>query len=60
MSQMDAYRRPRVLREGCLHQLGCRCEAPHWLRLPTPAEEAHEAWYRAGFTHRRDPERAKE
>jgi hypothetical protein len=39
----DAYRRARVVREGCQHNLGCRCEPPYWLRASTPAEEMHEA-----------------
>jgi hypothetical protein len=36
----NAYRRAPVLRPGCTHQLGCRCDPPFWLRPSTPAEEA--------------------
>lgn len=39
----DAYRRARVVRDGCKHMLGCKCEPPYWLRASTAAEEAHEA-----------------
>ncbi len=38
--ELNAYRRAQMLRPGCTHQLGCRCEAPFWLRPSTPAEEA--------------------
>jgi hypothetical protein len=37
---VDAYTQPRKIHEGCMHQLGCKCDPPYWLRLPTPAEEA--------------------
>lgn len=36
---IDAYRYGRRVREGCVHQLGCGCDAPYWLRLPSPAEQ---------------------
>lgn len=39
-SELNAYRKPAVLRPGCQHQLGCRCTPPFWLRPSTPAEEA--------------------
>lgn len=38
--ELNAYRRAPVLRPGCQHQLGCRCEPPFWLRPSSPAEEA--------------------
>lgn len=40
MTEFNAYRRPQMLRPGCTHQLGCRCDPPYWLRPSTPAEEA--------------------
>lgn len=40
---LDAYRYARHVREGCQHQMGCKCDAPMWLRLPTPAEESR--WF---------------
>ena len=40
---LDAYRRARVVRDGCKHMLGCKCDPPYWLRASTPAEESHEA-----------------
>jgi hypothetical protein len=40
---VDAYRRARVIREGCKHMLGCKCDPPYWLRASTAAEQAHEA-----------------
>ena len=40
---IDAYRFPREIRPGCQHQLGCRCDPPYWLRLPSPQELAR--WY---------------
>lgn len=41
---LDAYRYPRRIQPGCQHQLGCKCDAPYWLREPTPAEL--ERWYK--------------
>lgn len=52
---MDAYRRARVVKDGCNHQLGCKCESPFWLRLPTAIEEETQEWYRGV---RRHPEQA--
>lgn len=37
---IDAYRYPRLVREGCQHQMGCRCDPPFWLRNPSEAEQA--------------------
>lgn len=39
---VNAFRRPPVRKPGCTHQLGCRCEAPYWLRPSAPAEIAIE------------------
>ena len=41
---VDAYRFPRRIQPGCQHQLGCKCDPPYWLRLPTPAELAR--WHK--------------
>lgn len=40
MKDFDAYRIPKLTREGCTHQLGCRCDPPYWLRPASTAEEA--------------------
>lgn len=40
LEELNAYARPRQVREGCQHILGCRCEPPYWLRLPTATELA--------------------
>jgi hypothetical protein len=40
---LDAYRNPLAVRPGCQHQLGCKCQAPYWLRPSTAAEELTEA-----------------
>lgn len=37
---LDAYRFPRHVAEGCQHRLGCRCDVPFWLREPTVREAA--------------------
>ena len=37
--ELDAWSRPRRVVEGCQHRMGCRCEPPFWLRLPTAAED---------------------
>jgi hypothetical protein len=41
---LDAYRYPRRIQPGCQHILGCKCDAPYWLREPTPAEL--ERWWK--------------
>lgn len=41
---IDAYRYPRRIRPGCLHQLGCKCDPPYWLREPSPQEFAR--WFK--------------
>jgi hypothetical protein len=38
--ELNAFRRAPVLRPGCQHQLGCRCDPPYWLRPSSPAEQA--------------------
>jgi hypothetical protein len=38
--EIDAYRYPRRVTEGCMHRLGCKCDPPFWLRAMSPAEEA--------------------
>jgi hypothetical protein len=40
----DAYRYARRIREGCQHQLACRCDPPYWLREPSPSELAR--WFK--------------
>lgn len=57
---LDSYRRARVIREGCQHNLGCRCEPPYWLRPSTPAEQRHEAQLRGAVPPELDYERLKE
>jgi hypothetical protein len=45
VTELNAYRRPRKTQPGCQHMLGCKCEAPFWLRQPSAAEEAFAARY---------------
>lgn len=40
--QMNAYELPRLVKEGCQHRLGCRCQPPYWLRPSTPSELSRE------------------
>lgn len=41
---MNAYCEPRWLAPGCDHRGPyCHCQAPIWLRQPTPEERAFEA-----------------
>lgn len=49
-TEFDAYRIPRRVRDGCQHNLGCRCDPPYWLRASSQAEEVHERRIR-GFDH---------
>lgn len=37
---IDAMRFPRRIQPGCMHQLGCKCDPPYWLREPTEQEFA--------------------
>lgn len=46
----DAYASPRVIRPGCEHKLGCRCDPPYHLRESTPVEKAREAHNLIPFT----------
>lgn len=43
---MNSYTEPRVVRPGCQHNLGCKCQVPYWLRPSTPEEERQEALLR--------------
>lgn len=42
----DAYRYARRLQSGCMHQLGCRCGVPYWLRPSSASELELERWLR--------------
>lgn len=35
---MNAYEEKRLIRPGCMHRQGCRCEPPYWLRPSTEKE----------------------
>lgn len=39
-TELNAYRKPQAVKPGCMHQLGCRCTPPFWLRPASPAEDA--------------------
>lgn len=39
---LDAYSRARRVQPGCQHYLGCKCEAPYWLRDSSPVEQSRE------------------
>lgn len=34
----NAYQHQRLIRPGCEHRLGCKCDTPYWLRPSTPSE----------------------
>jgi len=36
--ERNAYTEPRRIVPGCQHMLGCKCDAPYWLREPTRRE----------------------
>jgi hypothetical protein len=42
---MNAYTDSRIVRPGCQHMLGCKCEIPFWLREQTPRETEFENRY---------------
>lgn len=46
MPELDAFTQPRVVRPGCQHNLGCRCEAPYWLRPSSLIEQQRESLLR--------------